>query len=148
PVTSTYRSALPTGTALGGWYRMGGVLSAGLVLERVLSWLGAGWDEALAAVRTPLGAGSHDPVFLPHLAGERTPWLDPHLRGAWTGLGLEHDRRSLLRAALTGVACTIADAWDAVGETGVDAGVPLLVGGGSVDPAWRQLLADTLRTPL
>jgi xylulokinase len=150
PVTHTYRSALPPGLpgALGGWYRMGAVLSAGLALERVLAWLGASWEEALAAVRTPPVADRRDPVFLPHLAGERTPWLDPQLRGAWIGLGLEHDRPALLRAALTGVACAIADAWDAVAETGADAGVPLLVGGGSVDPAWRQLLADTLRTPL
>jgi len=151
PVTHTYRSALPPGppdAALAGWYRMGAVLSSGLVLERVLAWLRASWDEALAAVRTPPAAGRPDPVFLPHVAGERTPWLDPRLRGAWTGLGLEHDRAALLRAALTGVACAIADAWDAVAETGADAGVPLLVGGGSVDPAWRQLLADTLRTPL
>jgi xylulokinase len=149
PVTHTYRSALPPGPPhdLGGWYRMGAVLSAGLVLERVLGWLGASWDEALATVRTPPGGG-RDPVFLPHLAGERTPWLDPRLRGAWTGLGLEHDRAALLRAALTGVACGIGDAWDAVAVTGADAGVPLLVGGGSVDPAWRQVLADTLRTPL
>jgi xylulokinase len=144
PVTHTYRAAVPATTAA-GWYRMGAVQSAGLVLERVLAWLGAGWDEALAALGTRrLG----DPVFLPHLAGERTPWLDPRLRGAWTGLGLEHDRAALLRSALTGVACAIADAWDAVIETGADPGLPLLVGGGSVHTAWRQLLADVLRTPL
>src|SRR3954471_14620949 len=140
PTTHTYRSALP-----GGWYRMGAVQSAGLALERVLGWLGAGWDEALAALSVRRAG---DPVFLPHLSGERTPWLDPRLRGAWTGLGLEHDRPALLRSALTGVACAVADAWDAVAEMGADAGVPLLIGGGSVDPSWRQLLADTLRTPL
>jgi xylulokinase len=140
PVTHTYRSAVP-----GGWYRMGAVQSAGLTLERVLAWLGASWDEALAAlaVRRP-----RDPVFLPHLAGERTPWLDPRMRGAWTGLALEHDRPALLRSALAGVACAVADAWDAVAETGAEAGVPFLVGGGSVHSAWRQLLADALRTPL
>lgn len=144
PVTHTYRSAVPVG-ATGGWYRMGAVQSAGLVLERVLAWLHASWHEAVAALgNRPDG----DPVFLPHLAGERTPWLDPHLRGAWTALGLQHDRQALLRAALTGVACTIADAWDAVLETGADPGVPLLAGGGSVHRAWRQLLADVLRTPL
>jgi len=124
---------------------MGAVQSGGLTLERVLGWLGAGWDEALAALSV---RGAGDPVFLPHLAGERTPWLDPRLRGAWTGLGLEHDRPALLRSALAGVACAVADAWDAVAETGAGAGVPFLVGGGSVHSAWRQLLADTLRTPL
>jgi xylulokinase len=144
PVTHTYRAAVPTTTG-GGWYRMGAIQSAGLVLERVLGWLGAGWDEALAALD---GRRAGDPVFLPHLAGERTPWLDPHLRGAWTGLGLEHDRAALLRSALTGVACAVADAWDAVIETGADPGLPLFVGGGSLHPAWRQLLADVLRTPL
>ncbi len=140
PATHTDRSAVP-----GGWYRMGAVQSAGLTLERVLAWLGAGWDEALAALAARPAA---DPVFLPHLAGERTPWLDPRMRGAWTGLGLGHDRPALLRSALAGVACAIADAWDAVVETGADAGVPFLVGGGSVHSAWRQLLADMLRTPL
>jgi xylulokinase len=144
PVTHTYRAAVPA-TTTGGWYRMGAVQNAGLVLERVLAWLGAGWDEALGALRE---RRSGDPVFLPHLSGERTPWLDPHLRGAWTGLGLEHDRAALLRSALTGVACAVADALDAVIDTGADPGVPLLVGGGSVHPAWRQLLADVLRTPL
>ena len=144
PTTHTYRSAVP-----GGWYRMGAVQNAGLTLERVLGWLGAGWDEALAALSvSPDGRRAGDPVFLPHLSGERTPWLDPDMRGAWTGLGLEHDRRALLRSALAGVACAVADAWDAVAETGADAGLPFLVGGGSVHPAWRQLLADTLRTPL
>jgi xylulokinase len=144
PVTHTYRAAVPA-TTTGGWYRMGAIQSAGLVLERVLGWLAAGWDEALAALD---GRRPRDPVFLPHLSGERTPWLDPHLRGAWTGLGLEHDRAALLRSALTGVACALADAWDAVIETGADPGLPLLVGGGSVHPAWRQLLADVLRSPL
>ncbi len=140
PTTHTYRAAVP-----GGWYRMGAVQSAGLTLERVLAWLGAGWDEALAALGDrPAG----DPVFLPHLAGERTPWLDPRMRGAWTGLGLEHDRPALLRSALTGVACAVADAWDAVADTGAEPGVPFLVGGGSVHSTWRQLLADALRTPL
>ena len=140
PVTHTYRAAVP-----GGWYRMGAVQSAGLTLERVLAWLGAGWDEALAALA---GRRGEDPVFLPHLAGERTPWLDPRMRGAWTGLGLEHDRPALLRSALAGVACAVADAWDAVADTGAAPGVPFLVGGGSVHSAWRQLLADALRTPL
>jgi sugar (pentulose or hexulose) kinase len=140
PVTHTYRAAVP-----GGWYRMGAVQSAGLTLERVLTWLGAGWEEALAALGE---RRADDPVFLPHLAGERTPWLDPRMRGAWTGLGLEHDRRALLRSALAGVACAVADAWDAVGDTGAGFGLPFLVGGGSVHSAWQQLLADALRTPL
>ncbi len=139
PVVHTYRDAAD------GWYRMGAVQNCGLALERVLEWLGATWPEALAAL---VGSVTRAPVFLPHLSGERTPWLDPSLRGAWVGLGLEHERADLLRGALLGVACAIADAWDAVVASGAEPGVPLLVGGGSVDGAWRRLLADLLGTPL
>jgi xylulokinase len=146
PVTHTYRDAAD------GWYRMGAVQNCGLALERVLGWLGATWPQALASLTGVTSADGitsvADPVFLPHLSGERTPWLDPTMRGAWVGLGLEHDREHLLRAALTGVACSLADAWDAVLATGADPGIPYLVGGGSVDGAWRRLLADVLGTPL
>lgn len=140
PVVHTYRDAGD------GWYRMGAVQNCGLALERVLGWLGASWDEALAALAA--GSAVTPPVFLPHLSGERTPWLDPAMRGAWTGLGLEHDRGDLLRAALLGVACSVADAWDAVLAAGDGPADVLLVGGGSVHPAWRQTLADVLATPL
>ena len=127
---------------------MGAVQSAGLTLERVLGWLGAGWDEALAALSVARWPPSGDPVFLPHLSGERTPWLDPGMRGAWTGLGLEHDRR---RAAPVRARRGGLRRGRRLGRRRGDgrrSGLPFLVGGGSVHPAWRQLLADTLRTPL
>ena len=47
-------------------------------------------------------------LFLPYLSGERTPRFDPDARGAWVGLGLDHGRGHLLRAALEGVASPCA----------------------------------------
>ena len=36
--------------------------------------------------------GSEGRVFLPYLSGERTPYPDPHARGAFVGLTLRHGK--------------------------------------------------------
>jgi xylulokinase len=87
-------------------------------------------------------------VFLPYLAGERTPYLDPRLTAAWAGLHARHGRAELLRAALEGSAFALREAWDAVLDAGHDADVLVLAGGGTADPRWQQLLADVLARPL
>ena len=140
PATHLYRAATPE-----GWYAMAATLNAGIALEWVIRVLGASWEELYAAAeRDPLPG---NPIFLPHLAGERTPYLDPALRGAWTGLALGHGRGDLLRSALEGVAFALRDALDAL--PGADRADHIrLVGGGSTHPAWRQMLADVLERPL
>ena len=84
-----------------------------------------------------------DPVFVPYLAGERTPFMDPGLRGSWHGLTLATGRTAMLRSILEGVAQAVALGVAAVQESGdpMPDVVPL-VGGGTHDPAFRQLLAD------
>jgi xylulokinase len=74
--------------------------------------------------------------------------MDTSLRGSWTGLDPRHDRVSLLRAALEGVAFAIRAALDSL--PGVTSRVDhlRLAGGGSTAPAWRQMLADILGYPL
>ena len=137
PVTHLYRAATDT-----GWYAMGAVLNGGLTLGWVCRTLGAGWPELYAAAA--MAPREDDPYFLPHLNGERTPYLDPGLRGAWTDLGPRHGRPELLRAALEGVAFAIRDALDHVLEPGEQIAHLRLAGGGTTDPAWRQMLADIL----
>ncbi|HEY7198750.1 MAG TPA: FGGY-family carbohydrate kinase, partial [Candidatus Dormibacteraeota bacterium] len=133
--TRTYRAAAP-----GRWYALAAVQSAGLALEWALRVLGAGWDDAYAALdAVPPGAGGV--TFLPHLT-------DPALDGAWLGLRLHHGRAHLLRAALEGVAFAIREALEALAGAGHRTDPLRLAGGGSARPAWRQLLADVLATPL
>ena len=137
PVTHLYRGATDT-----GWYAMGAVLNGGLTLSWVCRVLGAGWQDLYAAAALP--PGPDDPTFLPHLHGERTPHLDPAMRGAWTDLNPRHHRPDLLRAALEGVAFAVRDALRHVVGPGDEVTCLRLAGGGTTDPAWRQMLADIL----
>jgi xylulokinase len=129
---------------------MAAVQNAGLALEWVRRVLGASWNDVYEeAFAVPPGSGGV--TFLPYLSGERTPRFDPGARGAWTGLGLDHARGHLLRAALEGVAFALREALEALEALGINAPELRLAGGGTGGASgrpWRQLLADVLGRPL
>jgi xylulokinase len=147
------RTHLYRGASAGLWYAMAAIQNAGLALEWVRKVLGVSWGEVYdEAFAVPPGSGGV--AFLPYLSGERTPRFDPGARGAWTGLGLDHTRGHLLRAALEGVAFALREGLEALEDAGISAPELRLAGGGasgaareSKDP-WRQLLADVLGRPL
>jgi xylulokinase len=140
--THLYRAAVPD-----LWYSMAAIQNAGLALEWARMVLGASWEEVYdEAFAVPPGAGSV--VFLPYLSGERTPRFDPGARGAWAGLGLEHGRGHLLRAALEGVAFALREGLEALEEAGTPVPELRLAGGGAADESWQRLLADVLGLPL
>lgn len=149
PATSPMPSTHRYRAAGAGWYAMGAVQNAGLALGWARDLVGVGWEKAEAEAFAGATAGATDPLFIPHLTGERTPLLDAGARGAWIGLALEHDRGDLLRAAYEGVAHAIRHARQAMEEEGArGSGALRLLGGGSLRPAYRQLLADVLGEPL
>lgn len=128
-----------------GWYRIGAVQNAGLALQVALRWLDADVAEAHASLDE--GLRSSDPLFIPYIAGERTPFMDPDLRGTWVGLGLDTDRAAILRSVLVGLAQAVALAVEAVFPD--DTRAPLmLLGGGTRDERFRALLADAVDRPL
>jgi xylulokinase len=135
-----YRLATPD-----GWYQMGATLSAGLSLNWAREVMNASWAELYASAGHP--GRIDDPIFVPHLSGERTPYCDPALRGSWTAMSLAADRTSLLRGTLEGVAFAIRDALDALAGDQRPARLRL-AGGGTLAAGWRQLLADVLGLPL
>jgi len=53
-------------------------------------------------------AGSDGALFLPWLLGSIAPSPNDDVRAAFTGLGLHHHRRHMVRAALEGVALNVA----------------------------------------
>jgi len=59
---------------------------------------------------TKHGAGGL--VFLPYLAGERSPHWDPDARAVFLGLGLHHDLGTMARAVLEGTAFAMREVLD------------------------------------
>jgi gluconokinase len=94
---------------------------------------------ALAAECPPGAAGC---TVLPFLSGERAPYWDPLLRGAFLGLDLGHDRRAILRAAFEGVAFGVYAVYDVLRERLGDARRLLLSGGLTRAELVRTMLAD------
>jgi xylulokinase len=140
--THLYRAGAPD-----LWYSMAAIQNAGLALEWARGVLGVSWEEVYEeAFAVPPGAGGV--AFLPYLSGERTPRFDPGARGAWTGLGLDHGRGHLLRAALEGVAFALREGLEALEEAGTPVPELRLAGGGTASELWRRMLADVLGRPL
>jgi xylulokinase len=108
---------------------------------------GLAYPELIAeAAGVPPGAGGVQ--FLPHLAGERAPGLDPRSRGAFVGISLEHDRRHLMRAVLEGVAFGLRSLGEWLALNGAVIGEVRCVGGQARSAVWNQIKADVLNRPL
>jgi xylulokinase len=88
--------------------------------------------------------GSDDLIFLPHMmVGERAPYWDEHIRGAYLGLTAYHTKAHMFRAMLEGVGYAMRYSIDAARDTGVEIKRATLVDGGASSPLWRQIIADT-----
>lgn len=121
-----------TGRAL-DWFRdsiVGGGAPGAVTTERLL-------EEAAA---TPPGADGL--VFLPYLAGERSPLWDPQARGVFAGLSLGHGRGHLARAIVEASALAIRHVATPMLSSGVRVTAMRVCGGPARSHAWNQVKAD------
>ena len=82
------------------------------------------------------------------ISGERTPHNDPHARGVFFGLSDSTSRVDLVRAAMEGVAFTLADARDCI-ESGAEAIDEVgLIGGGAKSALWTRIIAAAIERPV
>jgi xylulokinase len=133
----------------GTWQAMGVMLSAAGSLQWFHDTLAPGTPfDVLVAEAEVWDPGAEGLVFLPYLAGERTPHADPDARGAFVGLQLRHDRGALVRAVLEGVAFGLRDSLDLLRALGVDATVARVSGGGARSRLWLRIVASALGVPL
>lgn len=101
-------------------------------------------DSLLAAPRAP------SPIlFLPFLQGERVPYWNPALRGAFLWLHRHHGPTDLAYAVLEGIAFLNKAVLDRA-ESAI--GRPIseirFGGGGAANKVWRQIKADVLGRPV
>ena len=143
----------------GQWHLMGVMLSAGGSLRWYRDALCA--EESTEAKRTRrdvydlmlhsasrVPAGGEGLIFLPYLAGERTPHPDPNARGVFFGLTLRHGKPHMTRAVIEGVTYGLRDSLELLRKLGLPLKQVRASGGGAQSGFWRQILADVFGAPI
>ena len=85
--------------------------------------------------------------MLDHFQGNRTPYTDPHSRGAITGLSLNHQPGHVFRAMIEGICLGTRLVVDNFGDHFQSRRV-VIAGGATNSPLWLQIHADTLNVPI
>ena len=141
------------------YHLMGVILSAGGALRwyrdtlaseemSAAGRLGRDPYELLCEEATAVPAGAEGLFFLPYLAGERTPHMNPYARCAWIGLSLAHGRPHLVRSILEGVGFALKNSLVRIQALDVSLDELQAVGGGMQNPLWRKILSSVLDVPL
>ncbi|MGF7116147.1 xylulokinase [Pseudomonas laurylsulfatiphila] len=101
--------------------------------------------NALVA-KAPIGAEGVS--MLPFFSGERVPAL-PHAHGSLSGLTMSNlTRANLCRAVVEGTTFGLRYGLDLLRRNGLQSRSIRLIGGGSKSAVWRQIVADTMNTPV
>ena len=101
--------------------------------------------NALVA-EAPIGADGVS--MLPFFNGERVPAL-PHASGSLSGLTMSNlTRANLCRAVVEGTTFGLRYGLDLLRHNGLQSRSIRLIGGGSKSAVWRQIVADTMNTPV
>lgn len=94
--------------------------------------------------------GSGGVLFQPYLMGERSPFWDMKLRGAFLGLTSRTGKPEICRSVLEGVALHLNLILQRICRVnGIEkTELMKLVGGGAKSPLWRTIFADILGAPV
>ena len=136
-----------------GLHQIGGPSQTG---ADTVTWLfdllgKAGGSDASARIDQLLDGRRHPQplLFLPYLRGERVPYWDAALRGAFIGLSRDHTATDLAWAVLEGVAflnrIVLERAEQAAGTTASEI---RFGGGGAANARWCQIKADICERPV
>jgi xylulokinase len=127
----------------GKWHVMGVQLSSGGSLRwlRDTMFPGTGYTP-LTQLAARVTSGSEGLIFLPYLAGERTPYPDPYARGTYFGITLRHTPDHFVRSTMEGVGYGLRDQFEIFKDLGVQINQVRASGGGARSPLWNQINAN------
>lgn len=100
-------------------------------------------DEAEA-----ISQGSDGLIFLPYMAGERSPLWDKNAKGVFFGLGYDKTRAHMIRSVMEGCAYALYHNMKTAEESGVKSGILNAMGGAANSRLWTQIKADVTATPI
>jgi xylulokinase len=129
------------------WFQMAAMLNAASCLAWTASLLKADIGDLLRETEAAYSKPSNL-LFLPYLAGERTPHNDPYARGVFFGLSPETRQTDLVQAVLEGVAFSFADAKRCLEQAKTPLTHAAMIGGGSRSVFWARIFAGVLNIPL
>lgn len=141
------------------WLLQGGTTGGGGVMRWLEREFGA-YERSVAAEkgRTSLhqyndraeqvALGSDGLVFLPYMAGERSPIWDPNAKGVFYGLDFGKTKGHLIRSAMEGVAYSLKHNLDIAESVGAHVKELLAVGGSANSALWMQIKSDITGKPL
>ena len=141
PVAGGFTTPAP----LPGLHSVGGAMAA---TGASLDWLarevlgGSVSITDLIEEAAAIEPGADGLLFLPYLAGERSPIWDPTARGAFVGLTLRHGRAHLARAVLEAAALAIRHVAEPMLAAGIEVAAMRACGGPARSAAWNRIKAD------
>jgi xylulokinase len=136
---------------LPGLFSVGGAMAAtGRAIDWFRTSIVAGVDsvELLLEEAAATPPGADGVLFLPYLAGERSPIWDPAARGAFVGLTLDHRRGHLTRAIVEASAFAIRHVAEPILAAGASVSEMRVCGGPARSETWNQVKADVTGFPV
>ena len=133
----------------GHWLLQGGTVGGGGALRWFREQFGnnESFDELTAQAET-IKPGSDGLVFLPYMAGERSPIWDKDAKGILYGLDYSKTKAHAIRAVLEGVAFSIRHNLETAAEAGAFAEEFRATGGAGNSALWMQIKSDVTDTPI
>ncbi|MEO5885966.1 MAG: FGGY-family carbohydrate kinase [Candidatus Limnocylindrales bacterium] len=137
--------AFVTPAPLAGLFSVGAAMAA---TGRALDWFrddvigGAITTERLIEEAAATAPGADGLVFLPYLAGERSPIWDPGATGVLAGLTLAHGQGHIARAILEASALALRHVSSSMLAAGVTVTAMRACGGPARSETWNQVKAD------
>lgn len=143
----------------GKWHVMGVTQGAGLSLNwfkrtfcqkeiEESEKLGRDIYDLLTEKAAKSEPGANGVIYLPYLMGERTPHLDPNVKGGFFGVSLINNHDDFIRSILEGVSFSLKNCLDIIEDMNVKVEDIRVSGGGAESEIWRQILSDILEYPL
>ena len=143
----------------GEWLLQGGTTGGGGVMrwfeqefageERLLKeTTGRSSLESLNVIAEKAAPGCDGMVFLPYMAGERSPIWNPKAKGVFYGLDFSKTKGHFVRACMEGVAFALRHNMEVAEEAGAKADVLRAMGGSANSLLWTQIKADVTGKPI
>lgn len=92
-----------------------------------------------------INAGSDGLIYLPYIAGERSPIWDSYAKGVFFGISPSHKKAHFIKAIMEGVAFATKHNLEILEkELGIQVKEIKIGGGGALSPLWIEIMAQIL----